>query len=81
MGDFGALEILEDFYLAPHLLEECRQVFHKSGVTVLVDILKDLHLLSESGGPVAAENRGGAFGYGAVDSLGRIEEVLSFINK
>ncbi|BHF58024.1 hypothetical protein SprV_0100097300 [Sparganum proliferum] len=37
----SVLEILRDFSLTPHLLEEHRQMAHELGVTVFVDLSRD----------------------------------------
>nr|VZI45781.1 unnamed protein product [Spirometra erinaceieuropaei] len=39
--DRGVLEILRDFALTPHLLEERSQVIHELGTSVLVDLSRD----------------------------------------
>ncbi|BHF60679.1 hypothetical protein SprV_0100364400 [Sparganum proliferum] len=41
MDDCGVLEILWDFSLTPHLLEEHRQMIHELGAIVLVDLGRD----------------------------------------
>ncbi|BHF58481.1 hypothetical protein SprV_0100143300 [Sparganum proliferum] len=41
MHDCGALQILKDFSLTPHLLEERRQIIHEFGATVFVDLSRD----------------------------------------
>ncbi|BHF76301.1 hypothetical protein SprV_0501939900 [Sparganum proliferum] len=41
MHDCGVVEILQDFSLTPHLLEERSQVIHELGTAVLVDLSRD----------------------------------------
>ncbi|BHF58859.1 hypothetical protein SprV_0100181400 [Sparganum proliferum] len=41
MHDCGFLEILRDFFLTPHLLEERRRMIHELGVAVFVDLSRD----------------------------------------
>ncbi|BHF85793.1 hypothetical protein SprV_1002896600 [Sparganum proliferum] len=41
VDDGSVFEILRDFSLTPHRLEQCRQMLHELGTTVLVDLRRD----------------------------------------
>nr|VZI16225.1 unnamed protein product [Spirometra erinaceieuropaei] len=41
LNDYGAFEVLRDFSLTPHLLEERSQMIHELGAAVLVDLIRD----------------------------------------
>ncbi|VDM05353.1 unnamed protein product [Schistocephalus solidus] len=80
-------EILRDFSLLPHLLEERSESVHQQAIDGgvgdaggLVENTLDLRLLSEQRPAFSTENRGGVFDGRSIDSLGGGEEVLPFVS-
>ncbi|BHF80477.1 hypothetical protein SprV_0702360500 [Sparganum proliferum] len=79
MHDDCVFEVLRDFTLMPHLLEERSQVIHELGTPVLVDLSRDCVRSGQEGTTVGAEERSAALRRRTVDSFDRGEEVLPFV--